>query len=141
MSITPAFWMPVIAGPSRDAVDAALESTVVKAWALNAPAEFYAHHGAAHPMGEGFAGMQDHVAFTMDENTIREKSAQVPLSVVKGMILNGTPDDVLEQAAEWRDHGVRYIVVVNLGPMQPNVRGALATMLPFNKAVRGLKRL
>jgi phthiodiolone/phenolphthiodiolone dimycocerosates ketoreductase len=141
MSITPAFWMPVIAGPSRDAVDAALESTVVKAWALNAPAEFYAHHGATHPMGADFSGMQDHAAFTMDERTIREKSAQVALSVVKGMILNGTVDKVLEQAAEWRDHGVRYIVVVNFGPMQPGLRNGMATMLPFTKVVRGLKRL
>jgi phthiodiolone/phenolphthiodiolone dimycocerosates ketoreductase len=41
----------------------------------------------------------------------------------------------------WREHGVRYIVVVNFGPMQPNVRGALATMVPFNNVVRGLKRL
>jgi phthiodiolone/phenolphthiodiolone dimycocerosates ketoreductase len=57
-------WLPVIAGPSRDAVDAALDSTVVKVWALNGPAEFYAHHGAQHPMGADFAGMQDHIAFT-----------------------------------------------------------------------------
>ena len=27
------------------------------------------------------------------------------------------------------------------GPMQPNVRGALGTMLPFNKVVRRLKTL
>jgi phthiodiolone/phenolphthiodiolone dimycocerosates ketoreductase len=79
MSITPAFWMPVMAGPSRDAVDAALNSTIVKTWALNGPAEFYAHHGA----------QQDHISFTMDEQTLREKSGQVPLSVVKGMVLNG----------------------------------------------------
>ena len=141
MAITPAFWMPVVAAANRDDVDAALETTALKAWALNGRAEFYAHHGAAHPMGADFAGMQDHVAFTMDERTIDEKSSQVPLSVVKGMILNGTVDDVLEQVAVWRDHGVRYIVVVNFGPMQPNVRGALATVLPFNKVVRGLKRL
>jgi phthiodiolone/phenolphthiodiolone dimycocerosates ketoreductase len=141
MSITPAVWLPVIAGPSREAVDEALESTVVKTWALNAPAEFFAHHDAVHPMGDGFAGMQDHVAFTMDEQTIREKSAQVPKSVVRGMVLNGTVDDVLGQAAEWRDHGVRYIVVVNFGPMQPGVRSAIATVRPFNKVVRGLKRL
>jgi phthiodiolone/phenolphthiodiolone dimycocerosates ketoreductase len=86
MAITPAFWIPVVAGSSRAAVDDALGTTVVKAWALNAPAEFYTHHGAAHPMGAGFAGMQDHVSFTMDEKTIREKSAEVPLSVVKGMV-------------------------------------------------------
>jgi phthiodiolone/phenolphthiodiolone dimycocerosates ketoreductase len=141
MTITPAMWLPVVAGTSRDAVDAALDSTVVKVWALNGPAEYYAHYGAEHPMGSDFAGMQDHVAFTMDKHTIREKAAQVPLSVVKGMMLNGTVGDVLEQAAEWRDHGVRYLVVVNFGPMQPDIRGALGAVLPFNKVVRGLKKL
>lgn len=141
MSITPALWIPVVAGRSRDAVDAALESTIVKAWALNGPADFYAHHGAQHPMGADFTGMQDHSAFTVDEQTILDKSAQVPLSVVKNMMLNGTPDDILEQAAVWRDHGVRHIVVVNFGPMQPDVRGALSTIFPFTKVVRGLRRL
>jgi phthiodiolone/phenolphthiodiolone dimycocerosates ketoreductase len=141
ISITPALWLPVIAGPSREAVDEALESTVVKTWALNAPAEFFAHHGAIHPMGDGFAGMQDHVAFTMDERMIREKAAKFPLSVVKGMVLNGTVDDVLQQAAQWLDHGVRYLVVVNFGPMQPGVHSAIATVRPFNKVVRGLKRM
>jgi phthiodiolone/phenolphthiodiolone dimycocerosates ketoreductase len=57
------------------------------------------------------------------------------------MMLTGTVGDVLEQAAVWRDHGVRHIVVVNFGPMQPDVRGALATMRPFNTVIRGLKRL
>jgi phthiodiolone/phenolphthiodiolone dimycocerosates ketoreductase len=50
-------------------------------------------------------------------------------------------DNALDRAAEWRDHGVRYFVVVNFGPMQPNVRAGLATMSPFNKVVRGLKKL
>ena len=41
--------------------------------------------------------------------TIRS-AAQVPLSVVKGMVLNVTVDDVLEQAAEWlwRYHGAGH---------------------------------
>jgi phthiodiolone/phenolphthiodiolone dimycocerosates ketoreductase len=63
------------------------------------------------------------------------------LAVVNGMILSGTPKDVLEQAAQWGEHGVRYLVVVNFGPMQPSLRNALATMLPFTRVVRGLKRL
>jgi phthiodiolone/phenolphthiodiolone dimycocerosates ketoreductase len=57
------------------------------------------------------------------------------------MVLNGTPNDVLEQAAQWRDHGVRYVVVVNFGPMQPGLRNGLATVLPFTKVVHGLKKL
>jgi phthiodiolone/phenolphthiodiolone dimycocerosates ketoreductase len=82
-----------------------------------------------------------HSAFTLDEKTILEKTAKVPVDVVKAMLLTGTVDDVLGQAAEWRDHGVRYFVVLNFGPSQPNVRGALATLGPFNSVVRGLKRL
>jgi len=141
LSITPALWLPVFAARRRAAVDEVLSSTVVRAWALNAPAEFYAHHDAVHPMGAEFAGMQDHVAFTMDERTIREKSAQVPLPVVKAMMLTGTVDDVLDQAAVWRDHGVRHLVVVNFGVMQPNLRKGLATTLPFTRIIRALKRL
>jgi len=52
-----------------------------------------------------------------------------------------TVDDVLDQAAQRRDHGVRYFVVVNFGPTQPGLRAGAATMAPFNKVVRGLKRL
>lgn len=140
-AITPAFWIPVVAAPSRDVVDAALDTIIAKSWAFGAPSEFFAHYGAEHPMGEGFSGMQDHAAFTHDERTTVQKAATVPLSVVKGMMLAGTVDDVVDQAAVWRDHGVRHIVVVNFGPMQPDVRGALATMRPFNKVLRGLKRL
>jgi phthiodiolone/phenolphthiodiolone dimycocerosates ketoreductase len=141
MNITPAFWIPVVAAPSREEAEAALDSIVAKAWAFVAPAEFFAHYGAPHPMGEGFSGMQDLSAFTLDEQTILEKAAQVPLDVVKGMMLHGTVDDVLDQAVVWRDHGVRHIVVVNFGPMQPNPRRALRTLPAFNKVVRGLRRL
>lgn len=138
---TPAFWIPVVAANRREDVDAALDTIAAKAWAFSAPDEFYRHYGAEHPMGKGFSGMQDHSAFTLDEKTIVEKAATVPLEVVKGMMLAGTVDDVLGQAAQWRDHGVRYFVVVNFGPMQPSVRGAMGTMAPFNRVVRGLKRL
>lgn len=77
----------------------------------------------------------------MGEAEVRAAAAQVPLSVVKAMMLTGTVDDVLEQAAVWRDHGVRHIVVVNFGVMQPNLWKGLATMLPFSRVIRGLKRL
>lgn len=141
MSITPAFWIPVMVGRDRDDVEATLDSVAVRAWALNGPSDFYAHFGAEHPMGAGFAGMQDHVAFALDESTILQKAARVPRDVVENMMLHGTADDVIDQAATWRDHGVRYIVVVNFGPMGPGVRSGLASMGPFNEVVRRLKRL
>ena len=47
----------------------------------------------------------------------------------------------LEQAAQWRDCGVRYMVLINGGPLQRSLRKGLASVQPFNKIIRGLKRL
>jgi phthiodiolone/phenolphthiodiolone dimycocerosates ketoreductase len=55
--------------------------------------------------------------------------------------LNGTPDEVIDQAAEYRDQGVRYMVIANIGVLQPNLRKGMTSNLPFAKIIRGLKRL
>jgi phthiodiolone/phenolphthiodiolone dimycocerosates ketoreductase len=56
-------------------------------------------------------------------------------------MLNGTPEEVIEQAAQWRDCGVRYMVLINAGPLQRSLRKGLASVQPLNKIIRGLKRL
>jgi phthiodiolone/phenolphthiodiolone dimycocerosates ketoreductase len=65
----------------------------------------------------------------------------VPVSLLKETLLTGTPDDVIDQAAEWRDHGLRYLVLVNASSMQPSLRRGLAAGLPFAKIIRGMRRL
>jgi phthiodiolone/phenolphthiodiolone dimycocerosates ketoreductase len=77
----------------------------------------------------------------MDEQTALSHVATVPSSLMREMLLNGTPDEVIEQAAQWRDCGVRYIVLVNASVMQRSLRKALASAMPFNKIVRGIKKL
>jgi phthiodiolone/phenolphthiodiolone dimycocerosates ketoreductase len=62
-------------------------------------------------------------------------------SLTREIYLNGTPDEILEQAAQWRDCGVRYVVIVNIGIMQRSLKKGLATLAPFMKVIRGLKRL
>jgi phthiodiolone/phenolphthiodiolone dimycocerosates ketoreductase len=141
MSITPALWIPVVTGRSRDDVDDALESDILKTWAFGASDEFFGHHGATHPLGAGFSGAQDNLPQTLDEETVKSYVAQVPASLMREAFLTGTPDEVLEQAADWRDCGVRYIVVLNLGVVQQSLRGGLASTVPFTKVVGGLKKL
>jgi phthiodiolone/phenolphthiodiolone dimycocerosates ketoreductase len=141
MSITPAQPLMVITGRSHDAVDAALNSHAAKAAALNASADFFERHGAQHPLGADFAGAQDLLPFTMDEQTALSHAAKVPPSLVREIVLNGTPSEVLEKAAEWRDHGVRYMVVANLSFIQPGLRSGLEAIIPFARIVRGLKKL
>jgi len=55
--------------------------------------------------------------------------------------LTGTADEVIDQAAHWRDHGVRYIVVCNISTLQPSLHKGLATSIPLAKILRRLKKL
>jgi phthiodiolone/phenolphthiodiolone dimycocerosates ketoreductase len=141
MAITPAIWITVVTGRSRGEVDEALESEVVRAAGLLASDEFFAEHGAQHPMGVGFRGAQDFLPQDIDEQTALSHAKAVPNSVIRAMMLNGTPDEVVEQAAGWRDHGVRYMVLINGAPMQRSVRRGLAAMPAFAGVIRRLKKL
>src|SRR6202048_4162073 len=137
MSIIPAVNLFVITGRSREDVDEALESEVIKASALTASDEVFARHGARHPLGAGFSGMQDLLPHDMDEQTALSHVADIPSSLVREILLNGTPDEVIEQAAQWRDCGVRYMVLINASFMQRSLRKGLTSVQPFNKIVRG----
>jgi phthiodiolone/phenolphthiodiolone dimycocerosates ketoreductase len=141
MSIIPAVWLPVVTARSRDDVDEAADSEIIKSWGLSASDEDYRRHGAQHPLGAGFSGAQDLMPFNMDEQTALSHVAQVPPALLRETTLNGTPEEVIEQAAQWRDCGVRYMVLINASPLQRSLRKGLASIQPFNKITRGLKRL
>jgi phthiodiolone/phenolphthiodiolone dimycocerosates ketoreductase len=141
MSITPAAVRTVITGPSRDDVDEALDSVFVKVATLGLPSEAWERHGARHPLGDDFSGIQDLVPQTMDKQTALAYTAKVPASLVKEFVFNGTPDEVIDQVAQWRDHGLRYLLVINGSLINPSLRKGLAASLPHIKVLRGLKKL
>ncbi len=141
MAITPALWIPVVPGRKSGDVDEALESEVIKAGALIAPDDFYARHGAQHPLGVGFTGAQDILPQDWDEQTALSYIKAIPQSLLREMYLCGTPGDIVDRAAEWRDCGVRHLVVVNMGPLQRSLRRGVATVPSFYRVVRGIKKL
>src|SRR5271154_3433380 len=141
MSIIPAVFMPVVTARSRGDVDEAIDSEIIKFWGLSASDEDFRRHGAQQPLGAGFSGAQDLMPFNMDEQTALSYVAQVPPALLRETTLNGTPEEVIEQAAQWRDCGVRYMVLINASPLQRSLRKGLASIQPLNKIIRGLKRL
>ena len=141
MSIIPAMNLFVVTGRTRDDVDEALDGEVLRAFGLNASDEVFVRHGAQHPLGAGFAGAQDLLPHGIDEQTALSHAAAVPPAVLREFFLNGTPDEVIEQAAQWRDCGVRYTVLINASILQRSLRKGFVSQLPFNKIVRGLKKL
>ena len=140
-SIIPANWHIVVTGRSRDEVDEALSSDVMKAIALNLPADIWANHGVRHPLGADFVGGQDLVPQVLDEETVLSYTRDVPLSMLKECMLTGTPDDVIDQFADWRDQGVRYPVVCNISGLQPSLRKGMAASIPLTRILRGLRKL
>jgi phthiodiolone/phenolphthiodiolone dimycocerosates ketoreductase len=141
MSIIPALNRAMVTGRNRDDVDEALDSVIMKSSALAAPAEAWVRHGAQHPLGADFSGVQDLVPQTIDKQTALSFAAKVPASLMKELTFNGTPDEVIDQVAEWRDDGLRYLLIINAGPLNPSLRKGLASNAPYVKVLRRLNKL
>lgn len=141
LAITPAIWAMVVTGRGSADVAEALDSEMIRSGGLLASDAFYAQHGAQHPLGEGFTGAQDVLPQDWDEQTALSYIKAVPKELLYKGMLCGTPDQVIEQAAVWRDHGVRHMVTINVSVMQRDLRKGMASNLHFLKVIRGLKKL
>jgi phthiodiolone/phenolphthiodiolone dimycocerosates ketoreductase len=129
-----------VVGRTHDDVDQALSSDAIKSTALLAPADWWGRHGVSHPLGLT-GGATEILPQLIDEQTALSYTRQVPQSLLKEGLLTGTPSDIIEQAAEWRDQGVRHITLGNISTLQPNLRKGLESNLPFLQAIRGMRRL
>ncbi|MEV0063345.1 LLM class flavin-dependent oxidoreductase [Nocardia sp. NPDC050718] len=140
-AVRAAGWFFVIAGRSAAIVEEILDSPVVRAYALIGSAQAWARHGAEHPLGPTFAGAQDILPQTIDEATAIEYGRRAPASLIREIFVAGTPDEILEQLAVRRDHGLTYAVMVDLGACHPRLGKGLLTASSFAKVVRGVRRL
>lgn len=140
-TVLPAAFFFVLTARTDTHVDEMINSVPARAFALCASAQVWARHGVEHPLGPDFTGAQDLLPHTIDETTALDYANRVPPSLVRETLLTGTPADILDQLAEWRDHGARYVVVGNLGSFHPRLSVGLASSLPLIQILRGMKRL
>jgi phthiodiolone/phenolphthiodiolone dimycocerosates ketoreductase len=131
----------VLTGRSSGEVEEALESVPVRLIALIIPDSAWAEHGVRHPLGEGFGGFQDILPQGFDEQTALDYAAAAPISLLKQYLLSGTVDEVIDQIAVYRDHGMRYPVLANVGTLQTKLSRSLSTALPFMKILRGTRKM
>lgn len=141
LSIRAAVALTMVTGRSREAVDEAIDSTGVRSMALCIPDSEWARHGVQHPLGAGFSGLQDILPYLLDRQTVLDYASRVPRSLMREVSLNGTPDEIIDQVAVWRDHGLSHVTLLNLSTLQPSLRKGLAANLPTLKVLRGLKKL
>jgi len=141
LAIDAAAVFSVLTASSASGVDELTDSVGARALTLCAPAQMWARHGIDHPLGPEFSGLQDLMPQLFDEPTVLDYIEKVPRSLVREFCLTGTPDEVVEQVAQWRDHGLRYAVLMNLSAIHPNVRKGMFSNAPLIRILRRLKRL
>ena len=139
-AIRAAGFLTIVTGRTGADVEEALASDLVKAWGLNAPAEAWRRHGAEHPLGTNFTGAQDNMPQRLDRPTASAYIATTPASLLREVFVAGTPNEVVDQLAEWRDHGLRYLVVANATILHRRLGKALQSTGPFVKILRGLRK-
>jgi phthiodiolone/phenolphthiodiolone dimycocerosates ketoreductase len=141
MSVVPACLFFTVTGRSSAEVDDALGSPALKSFALNASAHAWSRHGMCHPLGDGTPGAQRLAMSLLDEQTVLAATANVPPALLSECMLVGTPDDIVDQVAEWRDHGLRYAVIGNFSSVQVSARRAMLATIALSRALRGLRTL
>jgi phthiodiolone/phenolphthiodiolone dimycocerosates ketoreductase len=141
IAITPAVWLFVITGKTDDQIAKTASSAIMRVFALQFPAPVWERYGANHPLGQNFSGAQDLVPQAMDAQTALALASEVPRSMVSDVLLTGTPNDVIDQVAVWRQYGARYVVLCNISFLQPSLRNGLASAIPFAKIARGIRAL
>lgn len=140
-SITPAGIRFILTGRAQDEIDEILDSNLVKLFVLNSSAEDWERHGAQHPMGQEFKGVQDLIPQLIDEETALKYAAMAPRGLVKELFAVGMPDEVVDQLAMFRDSGMQCLVVGNMGALHPKLSRSAAAMMPYLKVLRRLKKL
>lgn len=140
-SIRAANFFFVVTGRNRDAVEEALESVAVKSFGLLIPAADWRRYGGQHPMGDDFSGFQDIIPQLLDEQTVLSYVAEVPAAMIRDGLLAGTPDEIVDQVAEWRSFGLEYGVFANASFMQPSLKNSAASGAAFIQILRRLRKL
>jgi phthiodiolone/phenolphthiodiolone dimycocerosates ketoreductase len=84
--------------------------------------------------------VQELIPQLIDEKTALSYAAKAPKSLVAELFTVGMPE-VVDQIAEFRDQGLRYLVVGNAGAIQPSLVKSAATTAPYVNVVRALRRL
>jgi phthiodiolone/phenolphthiodiolone dimycocerosates ketoreductase len=111
-AITPALHRFMVVAASEQEARAMLETKVIRALGLMAPADMWRQRGAVHPFGEYFNALVDFVPDHYDRQTMDDAIAAVPADMIaEGPLLWGTPAQVVPKLRAFGDAGMRHVVL------------------------------
>jgi phthiodiolone/phenolphthiodiolone dimycocerosates ketoreductase len=129
-AVTPGLYARVIVAETAEEAEAIIDGSLLMRFiALTRPAEAYARHGAAHPLGEGAFGLTSFLPTGLGRDEALALAEAVPVEVVRETVLHGTPDDVADAVEAFADAGAQHVQLTNMTPMASPERGAASEAL------------
>ncbi len=139
-SITPALHRFMVVGATEQEARAMLETKVIRALALMAPAALWQQAGAVHPFGSHFNPLVDFVPGRYDRATMDEAIAAVPATLVTdGPLLWGSPEQIVDKLRGFGDAGLRHVIVAPVSGMVSR-RAAMYALWATGRIARALRR-
>jgi phthiodiolone/phenolphthiodiolone dimycocerosates ketoreductase len=140
-SITPALHRFMVVGSSEQEARAMLNTKVMRALGLMAPAELWRQAGVAHPFGEHFNALVDFVPDHYDRKTMDEAIAAVPaVLMTEGPLLWGSPQQVAAKLRAFGEAGLRHVVLAPVSGLVSQ-RAALYGLWATGQIARSLSQM
>lgn len=140
-SITPALHRFMVVGASEQQARAMLDTKVIRALGLMAPAESWRQAGAVHPFGERFNALVDFVPDHYDRKTMDDAIAAVPDAMVtNGPLLWGSPEQITAKLEAFGDAGLRHAVLAPVSGLISK-RAALYGLWATGRIARSLSKI
>lgn len=115
-AIVPAFIMTCFIGDDDELADI-LSAPLVKALVMQIPASVLKERGFAHPMGEGWRGMQDINPGVLNREKILEMLEKTDPEAILSVIPHGSPRQVAQIFKGYIEAGLRVPKVLDYGGM------------------------
>lgn len=137
--IVPAYQMVAVMGRTERAARALLDTPAVRFAALLSPAALWHERGLEHPLGSDHRGYVDFVPERYDRAELEAAMAKVDTDLVADLMVWGTPAVVQQRIADYRDAGLRHLVLAPLSALVSR-RDAIFSLRSMVTIQRRLKR-
>jgi phthiodiolone/phenolphthiodiolone dimycocerosates ketoreductase len=130
-AVVPGLYARVVVAESREAALAAIDGSLLMRFiALTRPSEAYEAHGVEHPLGAGEFGLTTFLPTRYDRASALRLAEAVPVEVLRGTVIHGTPDDVAAQIAAFVAAGADHVQLTNMTPLaDPSLAAASEALL------------
>ncbi len=122
--VTPGMLAYVIVGPDAEAVERVKQHPLVRLLCILLPSEDFAKLGIDPPLGADGSGFHDFLPTRVPREEALRLAEALPPRTLDYYAFCGTPDEIVEQFAEYHAQGLRHPILWNITPFgDPSLAG------------------